>query len=329
MLGIANELAIDAASAYSLLLGVLTMDELRARESEPAARDEPSKALTGVAVPSADPATLARSGDAPPYDPAFRSAVKSGRLTVREAVARGEREAFLSSLVARHGISQAAAGDVADNRTSLKRALAARPPAVKPTVAIARSRGGFSSLLLASVAFAALGVGALWGTARFERSFAAPPREPSRAARAAARTAAQPTVPAAEPRVVAATAEPRSLTTVQRDGEGRVVEIRGPSPATVLAAFCEASAGEPLRSPLEITETSPRLAHARLGLFRDTALPEVVQAIWMRRDHRSGRWVAGDGRNAIPTKSVAAVRPVEQVDQAWASYDSRSSTGSD
>ena len=85
----------------------------------------------------------------------------------------------------------------------------------------------------------------------------------------------------------------RAATDVKRDELGRIVEIVGPDPTTVLVRYCESRPTSPLPEPLEITETVPPSRDRRLGIFRDYAGLQSVYAILIRRDFRSDRWIAG------------------------------------
>jgi hypothetical protein len=87
------------------------------------------------------------------------------------------------------------------------------------------------------------------------------------------------------------------------------VEIVGPDPVAVLLAFCSANPQAGSLEPVEITETVPKLGNARHGAFRDPLRPDVLLAIWMREDRRTGRWVAGDGKGPIPVNEAPALPP--------------------
>jgi hypothetical protein len=116
---LAQDEGIDLPGAYSVLLGVMTLEELRAYMS-PRKIDLPEPAAAGA---SAGPdAEL-------PYDPAFQAAVESGFLTARQAGERGHREMLATSLAGRHGLPLKLAYAVADNRLSLVEALRKRDAA--------------------------------------------------------------------------------------------------------------------------------------------------------------------------------------------------------
>ena len=91
----------------------------------------------------------------------------------------------------------------------------------------------------------------------------------------------------------------RASTHVSTDETGRPVGIEGPDPTSVLIAFCESGPSEIKLEPIEITSTVPAFREARLGLFRSYAELAALHAIRIRKDGRTNRWVAGDGRSPI------------------------------
>ena len=110
---LAKERKLDLPGAYSLLLGVATVEELR----ELGDADSPSCRTA--------PASDSRARQ---YDKAFQPAIDAGLLTTRQAADRGNREASAASLVSRHQLPKHVAYDVADNKISLLEAIRRRPP---------------------------------------------------------------------------------------------------------------------------------------------------------------------------------------------------------
>src|SRR5260221_2009063 len=125
---------IDLAAAYSVLEGLMPLDEARALRQEGASRPSREAALGGDAMPrylaGTKPQGAAPAAPAPPtprasvkdsaagtatratspsemqrevaYDPGFASAVAAGSLTVQQAIERGDRRALSARLAQRH-----------------------------------------------------------------------------------------------------------------------------------------------------------------------------------------------------------------------------------
>ena len=94
--------------------------------------------------------------------------------------------------------------------------------------------------------------------------------------------------------------------TVLRDSEGRVTQVNGPNPMTVLEAYCEAASGTYEREPLELAQAAPPSPDQRYGIFRDFSRLESKRAIRIRQDRESQRWIVGDGRTPIRTREAPA-----------------------
>lgn len=292
----ANENDVDMPSAYAVLLGLLDLEGLRflqgrSPEAEPAESQKPDRVAPALAH----------------YDPAFREAIETGRLSLREAVRRGDREAFALTLVHRHRISRTDAYRVADNEIALRQVIGRRAtPAdsasqpVRPAV----GRRWIVTVLVASTAAVGFLGWHIWGSALAgdrrvpaSRSVKAPLPRPQ-------------TVPASLAVARTRPAERRlAVTTVRTNAEGEMVEIIGPDPVAVLLAFCESRSGVGELEPIEITETVPRLGDARLGVFRDLGSLQHPVAVWMRKDRRTRRWIAGDGKGPIPTRPAPELPP--------------------
>jgi len=95
----ARNAGVDLPAAYSVLLGITTLENVRDLYDQ--------NATSGKAS----------------FDRSFADAVAAGTLSPQQAALRGKREAFAEKLVARHQISMEEALAVADNRTPLLEAV--------------------------------------------------------------------------------------------------------------------------------------------------------------------------------------------------------------
>lgn len=103
--------------------------------------------------------------------------------------------------------------------------------------------------------------------------------------------------PAKEPQV------PLRWAQIRTDGAGRPVEVRGPEPHVVLAAFCRLDRYE----PVEIVV--PPDGEIRYGILRDPSLPHARLAIEIRRLSQAQQWIAGDGVRRIGVKLAPSFPP--------------------
>jgi hypothetical protein len=78
---------------------------------------------------------------------------------------------------------------------------------------------------------------------------------------------------------------------IQWDANGRIVQVAGPDPVTVLKSFCLASIDDSFQ-PVRVIATA--LRPGRLGIMRRSGEDALV-AIRIREDLAAGKWVAGDG----------------------------------
>jgi len=115
----ARKQEIDLPGAFSVLLGIMDVEEVRALHGQPA--------------------TIVTPDENPDYDPAFKESVEAGRMTAWEAMERGQRDALAGKIADRHGLSTEAAQAVADKRTSLLAAIRAQKTARTTPVQIERS----------------------------------------------------------------------------------------------------------------------------------------------------------------------------------------------
>ena len=325
---------IDLASAYSVLEGIMSVEEartLRSGGAKPAASVAPAsdrsameEALrdalaegqpAGSAAPdaasrqaptvrSAAPAAVASRSVTEtdvPYDPGFAPAVREGRLTPQQAVERGDRRTLAQRLSQRHRLPMELALRVADNRITVQKALqhkAAIESRVPPPPQTSVSHGVWNFMIytFGALIVAALGLHIydVWGdyfTQQGGASLIASPASAS--ARQPAQASAAESMPP-EP--------PPALTVPRTDATGQLIEVLGPDPRSVLVAFCRSGRQSGQREPIEISPTVPSDAAARWGVFRNLGqLDTPVRAILIRKDPRTGRWSAGDGRSPVTT----------------------------
>jgi hypothetical protein len=90
--------------------------------------------------------------------------------------------------------------------------------------------------------------------------------------------------------------------TIERDSLGRVIRIFGPNPQIVLDAYCSELRDGTDRKPIGLAQASPPDASERFGVFRDLSHLESDQAIRISRDRKTRKWVTGDGRGPIRTR---------------------------
>jgi hypothetical protein len=91
-----------------------------------------------------------------------------------------------------------------------------------------------------------------------------------------------------------------------RDTAGRLIRIVGSDPGSVLGFFCAAGGPQESRMPIGVREATVPRRGARLGVLRlGTGHGEL--AIWIRRDERTGKWIAGNDRDPITARSLADV----------------------
>ena len=329
---------IDLGSAYSVLEGIMSLEEaraLRAGFSKPAAGPAPAGGRSDIedalrqaieaevpaaslresvahpaptvltAVPHSVPAPALSESDVA-YDPGFAGAVRDGCLTPQQAVERGERRTLALRLAQRHRLPMELALRVADNRITVqkallhKRAIESREPP-PPQTSVSHGVWNFMVYTIGALIMTglALHIYDVWGDYLAQRGLASLVVSPAAAA-AVLRPATAPAAPEAPP----------PLTVPRTDATGQLVEVIGPDPRSVLIAFCRSGRQSGQREPIEISPTVPPDASARWGLFRNlgqSATP--VRAILIRKDPRTGRWSVGDGRTPITTGPAPPLPP--------------------
>ena len=326
---------LDMSSAYSVLLGIMSLEQAEVLQhtllpdSKPGTDDDleielesdaPSEASDGAVSP-AKPVHPDRLPALPDFDLKFAKAITEGHLTLQQAMTRGNRDAFAARLTRRHGLSEDVAYQVTDNRLSLREAMRQKEEQDEESTnaadlisAASKPRRAPASRVQKLVVFglAALGVSVVIWTTWSDRSVEErrPEQQPNVAS---AQSTASESETAAVPVLDAENDAPSGRIEVRTDEAGRILEVNGPDPTSVLAAYCEAAPADLGLAPIEITNTVPRFRNARLGTFRDFAALDSDYAIRIRKDWRTGRWIAG-GHESVPIQVVKAPeRPVDAV----------------
>lgn len=276
---------ISEANAYSILEGLMTLEE--ARTLKPS---QPSSATTQAPqAPRTASAGAVVDTDEWEYDSGFDAAVRHGHLTPRQAAERGDRAALARRMSERHRIPMHLALMVADNRMTVAQALGARRTGEAAAPAPRRQSAGFRPFLMVVIIIAITA----WIILRPQAETAAV------GASGLSRRLATAAAPLPEP-APSASATPDSDRTNERiDATGQLVEVTGPDPRNVLMAYCEAGAGT--RQAIEILPAVPPNPGLRYGLFYSLSHGETAQqrVIPIRKDAVTGRWVAGNGRSPI------------------------------
>jgi len=260
----AIENGIDMPGAFSVLLGLMTLGQVLDVGAAPA----PPSAPRSASMPEDVGDTTGSPAVKIDYDPAFLPAVEAGSLTARQALERGDRESFAQRLIDRHKMSEELAYLVADNRMSLLAAirsqegreeLRASTIDVRMGTAIptAQLRRALAWMLFVAVI---LGAGAGWLYLGQDRD------------------------------------APLDNVTVQTDNKGRIVQVEGPDPRSVLEAYCAARRTREPLVPLGVMPATMGNLRVRVGVLRDPLNKDRLLAISIRRDRDASRWFAGDGR---------------------------------
>ena len=285
----AEQHGMDLASAYSVLLGVMSLEEAAAYEQSCPGSDSTETAQRYSRPDSPLPADTKPEQRTPSYDPGFHDAIAGGFLTIRMAVERGDRVIFASRLARRHGIPLALAFEVTDNTISLRDARVrvaskkAQLDVETPLQPGAQPRSrmlGYFAILFAVVGAYLLG-GWVSGNGQ-DGSLSTSSRE----SRSAGETAPGRVAPMVQ-----------SVTAIRSDADGRLTQLIGPTPDWVLKAFCASGLGSTGRVPVRVEKS----VNGSLGIFRESG---KTSAITILEDDHSNSWVAGNGADpirAIPT----------------------------
>lgn len=254
----ATEKKIDLASAYSVLLGTIPIDD-------------------AVAAPPDER-----------FDPEFDHAVTEGFLTVQQAVERGERGVYASTLQQRYDLQSELAFLVTDNRMRLSEALAVQAASASDH----RSTHLLWNIVQVGTAVVVLGMGMF--------AMLRPRDQPAAFSAAIAATAGRLHLSRTKtPDPPPVPAEPPELVVFKTDAQGRVIEVSGPDPNSVLVALCKHTQFAATLSPIAVAPAVPPSVGERLGFVRDSRDLSARLCIPIRRDSRTGRWFAGDRRDPI------------------------------
>jgi hypothetical protein len=319
-LALAEGNGFDLPTAYSVMLGIVTLEraaDMRDR-GVPQCEDE-TPAAAGNAPSSLEKLrAVERSGGSAggglpvvEYDPAFEEAVRQGYLTIQQAVERGERVKYARRLAERHGLELSLAYLVADNRTSLASALRKEREEVQEILRPVQRAVWKKALVavVASLAAVAIGVHGFYVWSKIERE--------NEKVQAWARTVAEKQQKQEQEQERERTesessresALPVRRVRLQKDEFGRLIEIEGPDPSSVLMAFCDHRFPGGRLKPIELTAGIPPRPGAQLGVFEDREALGKRFAIPIRRKPRDSRWIAGDGRNPIDPVEAPILAP--------------------
>jgi hypothetical protein len=128
-------------------------------------------------------------------------------------------------------------------------------------------------------------------------------------------------IPQAQP--VGATAPKTPLALIERDDRGRITKISAGHPADVVAALCTGTAGS--CDTMEIRQSEPPFPGRRVGRFTVAHPAGRSATLPIRRDRRTGRWVAGTGLAPIAATDEAGGGELAGADQdeSWFRCDLR------
>lgn len=296
---------VDLPTSYSVLLGIMTLEHamlLRDR-GVPVHDDAPPgelKESPKVRVPAA-PEAGERSGSSLPvveYDPAFADAVARGYLSMQQAIERGSRKGYAQKLTERHGLTPSLALLVADNKISLTAALRKDRQEVAEILRPVKVAVWKKALVAVVCGLILVGIG-IYGIHVWS-GLAEEQREVEQLAKTATEKAEISREADAEkfegrrPEEV-----PKRRVRIRRDPQGRLLEIEGPDPSSVLLAYCANQEPSDRYKPVELTTTVPPLPGTKLGIIRDELDFENRYAIYIRKSLDNRHWIAGDGRQPL------------------------------
>jgi hypothetical protein len=287
----ANQHGIDLASAYSVLLGILSV--------------EAALSMSGGVHVAADP-------KASTYDPGFRNAVKNGTLTLHQAVQRGDRVVYASRLAQRHDLDMNLAFMLADNQIGLSEALRRRDAAAgrpdtspDPEVPNVRRRPLPAVLTVALALLCGWGYwSGSWNRDRDAGGEAATPGLRSHKATknveaSSAELHSRTATEAQDGTEAPAPARVSSPVEIVVDRLGAPTLVTGPDPRSVLEAFCSHPQNSARLSPRSLVPSAVRGSGDQIGLIEDYEHGSGMRAVVISRDPRSRRWRIGNGRTPI------------------------------
>jgi hypothetical protein len=288
---------IDLPAAYSVILGVMSLDQAhelrqtvasrrkrrtrRSTEAGPPTKREPQRKAPGAAAGGRSGASGSVPAE-PAYDPNLDHAQQ--RIVARQ-------------LALRHALPVDIALQVVENKLTLRQALLQKAVAPPPAM-VERKRRSASALQKLLVLGLATAVVVVVSQGIWKRYLAE-----LNASRPAPVMSARPVEVVATPASAPVVPDPLRGVEIRTDPAGEIVELSGPDPRSVLLAYCSAGVAAGQREPLELAAPVPGL---RMGIFQDYGALGMLHAIKIRKNVRSGQWVAGNGHH--PIRSVDAVQ---------------------
>lgn len=253
-----------------------------------------------AARPSPEPTALqivqvaaARPSAEPDFDPAFAGAIRAGHLTVRQAIMRGDREAYAQYLIQRHSLTVQEAYRVTDNRSRLSDVLRPKEQAASSHVrGQAPSSSGTSPVLSWTVlALTAVGLVALISARSNDPGSLQRPKRPARSHAARGPAAAGQQVVRQRPPIVPV------VYTV--DTESQLTQVIGPDPPSVLFSFCAQEQNTSVLLPHALAPVLPPDAALRIGVVRNRESTDQLSSVRIWLNPRNGRWTIGNGTEPI------------------------------
>jgi len=276
-LAYSEENQIDLASAYSVLLGILTL--------------EVARTVSGLDVPAKEEATeaepvpttklhTATEAMCLTYDEGFDKAISDGCLTPAQAMQRGDRVVFASRVAQKHDLSMHMAFLVADNRLSLSAARRKLRDRDAKETAVHRSASSMSPRRVGAI----LGIAGAFLFALAIRGWDARDNDGQSNPEGLEITRAA---------IVRLAESPE----IRTDHQGQVIEVSGRNPLSVLNAYCRANAPTITLQPVRLAPSSPPSPSIQMGLFRDHGKSGSLHAIKIQKEGRL--WIAGTGDGPI------------------------------
>lgn len=318
-LNFAEQHGLDLPSAYSVLLGIITLEGARELLRTPSSAPAPTPRARSHAASDPDALTaealgLGRHGAPTPVIRRSASGNRQG-TQINEAPAR-DRGTVAERLARRYKLAPEQARDVAERRLTLQAALMQQPRETPPKTTRAARRLEWQRLLIPALAFflavTLIGVHA-WREWRgyvmrgreLESAPLTPVQRDSQAHSTVAASRGSGEAPE-EPYV----GEPG--VDVLLNDLGEITQITAPSAQAVLVNYCSArgSKGQGC-DPVELAAPIPAHVGVRIGVFRDYTDLSRTFALRISRDTNSRRWRAGDGLRPIAFIAADQMRLTE------------------
>jgi hypothetical protein len=293
---------IDLPCAYSVVLGIMTLDQAQ-RISELAARAAaPVRRRTRVETPDEDGAAEVRYLT---QNKEVGRGVARALHSVRMAEAASQLNRAAEDLAKQHGLPVHIARMVVDNRMSIDEALHAKQQGSPRPRLLDRLRpSNASATQIFMIVTAMLLIVFSIGRTAWHRQIS---EVRDRVVRPSVSARTVPSQLAIEEKPDPKLPVRVNLggTDVTRNEYGQVLQVLGPDPRTVLLAYCGVDLPIPNCEPEALTDTVPRFSGARLGLFRKDG---TLYAVRIRRGGSGGDWAVGDGEEPIEWSDLADVR---------------------